>query len=132
MGIFFYRAISHLYASPATGEAMTFLKSLLPENARWSAFGVARRQFPMVAEAVEQGGNVRVGLEDNLYLAKGEYASNGQLVEKAVGIIRDLPGSGVGSDREHTARDPHRERGSRPGVAAPRAATRGSRRTQSG
>ncbi len=44
----------------------------------------------MVAEAVEQGGNVRVGLEDNLYLAKGEYASNGQLVEKAFGIIRDL------------------------------------------
>ena len=65
-----------------------FLRSLLPENARWSAFGVSRLQFPMAAEAVEQGGNVRVGLEDNLYLTKGEYASNGQLVEKAVGIIR--------------------------------------------
>jgi uncharacterized protein (DUF849 family) len=86
----FQLCLGILYASPATGEAMTFLKSLLPENARWSAFGVSRRQFPMVAEAVEQGGNVRVGLEDNLYLAKGEYASNGQLVEKAVGIIRDL------------------------------------------
>ena len=86
----FQLCLGILYASPATGEAMTFLKSLLPESARWSAFGVARRQFPMVAEAVEQGGNVRVGLEDNLYLAKGEYATNGQLVEKAVGIIRDL------------------------------------------
>ena len=86
----FQLCLGILYASPATGEAMTFLKSLLPESARWSAFGVSRRQFPMVAEAVEQGGNVRVGLEDNLYLAKGEYASNGQLVEKAVGIIRDL------------------------------------------
>ena len=86
----FQLCLGILYASPATGEAMTFLKSLLPEGARWSAFGVSRRQFPMVAEAVEQGGNVRVGLEDNLYLAKGEYASNGQLVEKAVGIIRDL------------------------------------------
>ena len=85
----FQLCLGILYASPATGEAMTFLKSLLPESARWSAFGVSRRQFPMVAEAVEQGGNVRVGLEDNLYLAKGEYASNGQLVEKAVGIIRD-------------------------------------------
>ena len=78
-----------LYASPATAEAMTFLRSLLPETARWSAFGVARRQFPMAAEAVAQGGNLRVGLEDNLYLAKGEFASNGQLVEKAVGIVRD-------------------------------------------
>jgi uncharacterized protein (DUF849 family) len=62
----FQLCLGILYASPATGEAMTFLKSLLPESARWSAFGVARRQFPMVAEAVEQGGNVRVGLEDNL------------------------------------------------------------------
>ena len=86
----FQLCLGILYASPATGEAMTFLKSLLPESARWSAFGVSRHQFPMVAEAVEQGGNVRIGLEDNLYLAKGQYASNGQLVEKAVGIIRDL------------------------------------------
>ncbi|MEE8499623.1 MAG: 3-keto-5-aminohexanoate cleavage protein [Kiloniellales bacterium] len=86
----FQLCLGILYASPATAEAMAFLKSLLPEAARWSAFGVSRRQFPMVAEAVEQGGNVRVGLEDNLYLAKGEYASNGQLVEKAVGIMRDL------------------------------------------
>ncbi len=86
----FQLCLGILYASPATAEAMTFLKSLLPEAARWSAFGVSRRQFPMVAEAVEQGGNVRVGLEDNLYLGKGEYASNGQLVEKAVGMIRDL------------------------------------------
>ncbi len=86
----FQLCLGILYASPATSEAMTFMKSLLPESARWSAFGVSRHQFPMVAEAVEQGGNVRVGLEDNLYLAKGEYASNGQLVEKAVGIIRDL------------------------------------------
>ena len=86
----FQLCLGILYASPATAEAMAFLKSLLPEAARWSAFGVSRRQFPMVVEAVEQGGNVRVGLEDNLYLAKGEYASNGQLVEKAVGIMRDL------------------------------------------
>ena len=41
----------------------------------------------MVAQAVLLGGHVRVGLEDNLYLAKGDYASNGQLVEKAIRII---------------------------------------------
>jgi uncharacterized protein (DUF849 family) len=85
----FQLCLGILYASPATSEAMAFLKSLLPENARWSAFGVSRRQFPMAAEAVAQGGNLRVGLEDNLYLAKGEFASNAQLVEKAVEIVRD-------------------------------------------
>jgi uncharacterized protein (DUF849 family) len=85
----FQLCLGILYASPATPAAMTFLRSLLPEAARWSAFGVARRQFPMAAEAVAQGGNLRVGLEDNLYLAKGEYASNATLVEKAVEIVRD-------------------------------------------
>ena len=77
------------YASPATDAAMAFMKSLLPENARWSAFGISRQQFPMAAEAVALGGNVRVGLEDNLYMAKGEFATNGKLVDKAVSIIRD-------------------------------------------
>jgi len=84
----FQLCLGILYASPATAEAMTFLCSLLPESARWSAFGVARRQFPIAEEAVAQGGNLRVGLEDNLYLTKGEYASNGQLVEKAAEIVR--------------------------------------------
>jgi uncharacterized protein (DUF849 family) len=85
----FQLCLGILYASPATSAAMTFMRSLLPETARWSAFGVARRQFPMAAEAVAQGGNLRVGLEDNLYLAKGEFASNATLVEKAVEIVRD-------------------------------------------
>jgi uncharacterized protein (DUF849 family) len=84
----FQLCLGILYASPATAEAMTFLCSLLPESARWSAFGVGRRQFPIAEEAVAQGGNLRVGLEDNLYLGKGEYASNGQLVEKAAEIVR--------------------------------------------
>jgi uncharacterized protein (DUF849 family) len=44
----------------------------------------------MVAQAILLGGNVRVGLEDNLYLEKGVYASNGTLVEKAATIINDL------------------------------------------
>ncbi len=77
------------YASPATADAMAFMQSLLPETARWSAFGIARQQMAMVREAVERGGNVRVGLEDNLYIAKGEFATNGKLVEMAVEIIRD-------------------------------------------
>ena len=44
--------------------------------------------MPMVAQAVLLGGNVRVGLEDNLFLEKGVFASNGQLVEKAIKIIQ--------------------------------------------
>jgi len=90
----FQLCLGILYASPATAEAMTFLCSLLPESARWSAFGVARRQFPIAEEAVAQGGNLRVGLEDNLYLERGVFASNAQLVEKAIEIV-ELMGARV-------------------------------------
>ena len=67
------------------------------------AFGIGRNQFPMVAQAILLGGHVRVGLEDNLWLEKGVYASNGTLVERAVKII-ELLGTKVASPdeaREH-------------------------------
>lgn len=76
--------------SPATPEIMTVMRNLLPEGAQWAAFGISRWEFPMVAQAVNLGGHVRVGLEDNLYLAKGKFASNAQLCEKAVRIVREL------------------------------------------
>ena len=78
------------HASPATSEVLTLMKNLLPDNANWSAFGISRFEFEIVAQAASQGGNCRVGLEDNLYLGKGEFASNQQLVERAVRIIREL------------------------------------------
>lgn len=78
------------YGSPATPEIMTVMRNLLPENANWAGFGISRAEFPMVAQAVTLGGHVRVGLEDNLYLSKGVFATNGRLVERAVGIVRDL------------------------------------------
>jgi uncharacterized protein (DUF849 family) len=78
------------YGSPATPEMMTVMRNLLPDGANWAGFGISRHEFPMVAQAVTLGGHVRVGLEDNLYLAAGEWASNGQLVERAVGMVRDL------------------------------------------
>ena len=62
----------------------------MPQDANWSAFGISRMWFAIVAMAASQGGNCRVGLEDNLYLDKGEFASNLQLVERAVRIIREL------------------------------------------
>jgi len=78
------------HASPATAEILTVMKNLLPDNANWSAFGISRHEFEIVAQAASQGGNCRVGLEDNLYLGKGEFASNLQLVERAVRIIREV------------------------------------------
>ncbi len=75
---------------PATPETMIYMRDLLPKNAVWAAFGIARMQMPMVAQSVLLGGNVRVGLEDNLYLSRGVFASNGQLVEKARSIIENM------------------------------------------
>ncbi len=62
----------------------------LPGGALWSAFGLGQMQMPMVAQSVLLGGNVRVGLEDNLYLDKGVAATNAQLVERARTIIELL------------------------------------------
>ena len=59
-------------------------------GASWASFGISRMQMPMAAVAVAMGGNVRVGLEDNLYLDRGVLASNGQLVERVVEIIQRM------------------------------------------
>lgn len=75
---------------PATPETLIYMKNLLPRNAVWAAFGIARFQMPIVAQAALLGGNVRVGLEDNLYLSRGVFASNGELVERARTIIECL------------------------------------------
>lgn len=78
------------YGAPATSAAMLAMRDALPANVCWSAFGVGRMQMPMVAQAVLLGGNVRVGLEDNLYLEKGVLATNGKLVERACQIVELL------------------------------------------
>jgi uncharacterized protein (DUF849 family) len=79
------------WAQPATTEAMTYMRNLLPAGSPWFAFGISLHQFPMVAQAVLLGGHPRVGLEDNIYLEKGKLApSNAALVEKAVKIVEVL------------------------------------------
>ena len=78
------------WGAPADTTTMKAMKDSLPPGAVWAGFGIGRTQMPMVAQAVLLGGNVRVGLEDNLYLGKGVLASNGQLVEKAIKIIELL------------------------------------------
>src|ERR1700736_5922604 len=79
------------WGQPATPEAMTYMRGLLPQNSPWFAFGISLHQFPMVAQAVLLGGHVRVGLEDNIYLERGKLApSNAALVAKAGKIIELL------------------------------------------
>jgi 3-dehydrocarnitine:acetyl-CoA trimethylamine transferase len=56
----------------------------------WTSFAIGRMQMPWVAQSILLGGNVRVGLEDNLYLSRGVYASNAQLVEKARTIVEAM------------------------------------------
>ena len=80
------------HAAPAVPQVLNLMQSRLPDNARWSAFGISRAEFHIAAQSVSLGGNVRVGLEDNLYLGKGEFASNVQLVDKAVRVITELGG----------------------------------------
>ena len=74
---------------PPTVEAVQLQKSLIPAGARWEVIGISHCQWRMVATALVLGGNVRVGLEDHLYLPNGEMArSNGELVEKAAALVR--------------------------------------------
>jgi len=94
---FFQFCLGVDYGAPATVESIIMMKSMLPKNAVWSAFGISRFQFPMVAASVLLGGHVRVGLEDNIYIERGVLASsNAALVDKAARIIHDL-GSSVAS-----------------------------------
>jgi uncharacterized protein (DUF849 family) len=79
------------WGQPATSEAMTYMRNLLPKDSPWFAFGISLHQFPMAAQAVLLGGHIRVGLEDNIYLGRGQLApSNAALVEKAAKIVEIL------------------------------------------
>jgi uncharacterized protein (DUF849 family) len=80
------------WGAPADTTTMKAMVDNLPAGAVWSAFGIGRSQMPMLAQSVILGGNVRVGLEDNLWLDKGVPASNGSLTERAAEIITRLGG----------------------------------------
>ncbi|MEX0302501.1 MAG: 3-keto-5-aminohexanoate cleavage protein [Leisingera sp.] len=78
------------WGADQTLETLMAMKSHLPADARWAGFGISRMQMPMAAAVVAAGGNVRVGLEDNLFLDRGVLASNGQLVTRVVEIIERM------------------------------------------
>ncbi len=85
------------YGFASLPETVFYAKSLLPPGAIWSAFGIGRHEYPMLAQTWLLGGNVRVGLEDNIYLSKGVLAkSNAELVAKARRIVEDLGGAIAG------------------------------------
>ncbi|WP_028219790.1 BKACE family enzyme [Paraburkholderia oxyphila] len=76
------------YGFSAAPETVAYARSLLPPGAIWSAFGIGRSEFPMVAQSAVMGGHVRVGLEDNIFMSKGVLAqSNAQLVARAKDLL---------------------------------------------
>jgi uncharacterized protein (DUF849 family) len=84
------------YGAPDDPNTFMAMVNQLPPNAVFSAFSIGRMQLPFVAQAVLAGGNVRVGLEDNLYLDKGVLASNADLVDRAVKILDNMNVSVMG------------------------------------
>ncbi len=81
------------YAFPFTPATLAYARTLMSEGAQWSAFAVGRHAFQAVAQSFLLGGNVRIGLEDTIYLDRGQLAkSNAELVLKARRIVEDLGG----------------------------------------
>jgi len=81
------------WGAPDDLNTLMAMVNNIPADWHWSAFALGRNELPYVAASVLAGGNVRVGLEDNLMLAKGQLATNAQLVERAVNIIENLGAS---------------------------------------
>jgi len=76
---------------PATPNNMIIMRQALTPDAIWAGFGIGATAFPMLTQSILLGGNIRIGMEDTLYLEKGKHASsNKALVEKAVAIMKIL------------------------------------------
>ena len=78
------------WGAPADVGVLKACVDMLPPGSNWTAFAISRNQMAFAAQAVLLGGHVRVGLEDNLYLSRGVFASNAQLVERARNIAESL------------------------------------------
>jgi uncharacterized protein (DUF849 family) len=86
------------YGAPDDPATLLALVARLPPAAVFSAFSIGRMQLPYVALAALCGGNVRVGLEDNLYLSRGRLATNAELVERARTILEAMNVRVLGPD----------------------------------
>ncbi|MER7056041.1 3-keto-5-aminohexanoate cleavage protein [Streptomyces sp. NPDC000351] len=78
------------WGAPADPGVLQSMVNMLPDGARWASFALGRMQMPWVAQSILLGGHVRVGLEDNLYLGKGDKATNARLVERAVTLTESI------------------------------------------
>ena len=87
---FFQMVLGVLWGAPASAQTMIYQSSLIAPSSAWAAFGIGREQMPMVAQSALLGGHCRVGLEDNLYLSRGVFATNGQLVDRARSILSNI------------------------------------------
>ena len=87
------------WGMPADPGLLKHLVDQLPEDAFWTSFSISQMQMPWVEQAVRLGGHVRVGLEDNLYLERGVFATNAQLVEEAAKRVENLGASVAGPGR---------------------------------
>jgi uncharacterized protein (DUF849 family) len=84
----------------APDDLNTFMAMVnnVPSNWTFSAFSIGRNAMAYPAAAILAGGNVRVGLEDNLYVGKGQLATNAQLVEKAVSVVEEMGAKIIGPE----------------------------------
>ncbi len=88
---FFQLCLGGKWTAPGTGKNFLHLKEHLPPDAIWSVLGIGKHQFPMITMSIIEGGHVRVGFEDNIYLSKGVLAkNNAELVEKAAKLANLL------------------------------------------
>jgi uncharacterized protein (DUF849 family) len=79
------------FTIPADTESMLYLRNMLPPGAVWQGFGIGRMQFPMAMQSILLGGQMRLGMEDNVYITKGEFAkSNAELVKKGIRMAGEL------------------------------------------
>ena len=81
------------WGAPATPGVFQAMVNELPAGCNWTGFAIGAMEMPAVAQSMLLGGNVRVGLEDNLYLEKGVLASNAQLVDRARTIVEAMGAS---------------------------------------
>lgn len=90
------------YGAPADPAVLQSMVNMMPAGSNWASFGIGRNQLPWVGLTAALGGNVRVGLEDNLYLSKGVKATNAQLVERAVTVVEGMGGKIATADEART------------------------------
>jgi uncharacterized protein (DUF849 family) len=86
------------YGAPDDPTTFMAMVHQLPPGTIFSGFSISRMQLPFVAMAAIAGGNVRVGLEDNIYLSRGTLATNAQLVERAVTILEGMNARVIGPE----------------------------------